>query len=171
MIARFVLLLSLFVLLPMPAHSQGLVWGVLKKQIRDAFPEVQQVSVDSLASLLETDAEPLLLDIREVDEYAVSHLNGAMQVDPDAPVDVLAGVDKDALIVAYCSVGYRSSAFADRLREAGFSNVHNLEGSIFAWANAGYPVVRDTLAIEVVHPYNKRWGLLLKRRYRADIDR
>jgi len=168
---RFLLFLTLFALMPMPAHSQGLVWGIVKKQVRGAFPEVQQMSVDSLAALLETEAEPLLLDIREADEYAVSHLSGAMHIDPEAQAEVLAGTPKDTPIVAYCSVGYRSSAFVDRLREAGFTNVYNLEGSIFEWVNAGHPVVRDTTAVEVVHPYNKRWGLLVKRRHRAKLDR
>ena len=52
------------------------------------------------------------------------------------------GIAKDAPIVTYCSVGYRSGKMAERLQAAGYTNVRNLEGSIFKWANEHRPLVR-----------------------------
>ena len=74
---------------------------------------------------------------------------------------------RDAPIVTYCSVGYRSSAVAERLEEQGYTRVWNLEGSIFEWANQGLPVVRDGEEVSQVHPYNRRWGRLLDKQLRA----
>ena len=144
--------------------AQDLVWPQVLKRIRSSYPEVRQISVDSLAAWLNDPRRPapVLLDVREPEEYAVSHLRGAIRVDPDTDdLSVLAGVDRDTPIVTYCSVGYRSSALAEKLMRAGFTNVANLEGSIFAWANRGHPVYDDGHRAEYVHPYDAIWGKLL----------
>jgi rhodanese-related sulfurtransferase len=65
-------------------------------------------------------------------------------------------------MVVYCSIGYRSARLVEKLREGGFSEAKNLEGSIFQWANEGRPVVQNGEVVEEVHPYNKTWGLLLE---------
>lgn len=51
------------------------------------------------------------------------------------PLKLLADIKPDSHIVVYCSVSYRSSILARRLQDMGFTNVYNLEGSIFKWAN------------------------------------
>ena len=73
----------------------------------------------------------------------------------------------DMPIVAYCSVGYRSSELVQKLTERGFTNVKNLDGSIFEWANRGYPVERDGEEVREVHPFDDRWGTLLHEDLRA----
>ena len=110
----------------------------------------------------------MLLDVREPAEFAVSHLADARQVDPRADPARL-DLPKNRPIVTYCSVGYRSAEFAERMRQAGFDDVRNLEGSIFQWAEEDRPVVRDGRPVKQVHPYNKTWGLLLKPTARADV--
>lgn len=145
----------------------------LEKLVRRRFPSVRQISTEELARWIESRRPaPLLLDLRDADEYAVSHLSGARHVAPDAKAqDVRLGVPKDAPIVTYCSVGYRSSAFARRLQDAGYTNVQNLEGSIFRWANEGRPLVRDGRPVQVVHPYSNYWSRLLKPERRAGLPR
>lgn len=145
--------------------SQDLAWSTVLESIRQEYPSVPQITTDSLASWLADPSatQPLLLDVREPAEYAVSHLPGAIRVSPDGSGgQALAGLDKDTPIVTYCSVGYRSSALAQRLRETGYTNVVNLEGSLFRWANEGRPVYRDAARTSQVHPYNALWGTLLK---------
>ena len=44
----------------------------------------------------------------------------------------------------------------------GFTNVRNLEGSIFEWANQGHPVERAGAPVNEVHPYDESWGTLLR---------
>jgi hypothetical protein len=50
----------------------------------------------------------------------------------------------------------------------GFPNVRNLAGSIFEWANSGFPLVRDGESASVVHPFDERWGTLLEPELRAE---
>ena len=144
----------------------GWQWGAVKARIRKEFPAVPQVGTGALAARLEGE-RPLLLDVRTLAEYEVSHLAGARRVEPGALPEL--GVPKDAPIVTYCSVGYRSSALAQRLRAAGYTRVENLEGSIFQWANEGRPLVRDGQPAKLVHPYDAVWGRLLDKERRAEM--
>lgn len=144
----------------------------VEKQVREKFPSVRQLSTADLASWLSDSkrAKPVLLDVRSPEEWKVSRLAGAKNTPPGTkPEEALAGVAKDAPVVVYCSVGYRSSQLAEKLQKAGWTNVVNLEGSIFQWANEGRPVVDDRGPAKQVHPYDATWGELLKPELRAPI--
>ncbi len=85
------------------------------------FSDVSHMSTTDLAAWIADPARkpPQLLDAREPDEYAVSHLHGAIRVAPDSTAEQLSGrVDFSRPIVVYCSVGYRSSILARRLTAA-----------------------------------------------------
>lgn len=157
----FFLLLFLFINIPM-GYAQNIVWNSVLNDIRSRYADVPQVSVDSLSKWMDDRETPVLIDVREQEEYAVSHLKGAINLVPDTEdFSVLDDLPRDTPIVAYCSVGYRSSEMARRLKEAGFTNVSNLEGSIFTWANEDHPVFRGDSVVQAVHPYNVIWGKLL----------
>lgn len=128
--------------------------------IRARFAGVPQISTSELATWLESERQPpLLLDARTEEEFAVSHLATAQLAPPDP--DALQ-LPPDTPIVVYCSVGYRSSRLTEQLQQRGYTNVSNLEGSIFEWANQGHPVYQNDRPVHSVHPYNPTWGLLLK---------
>ena len=134
-------------------------------RVRQEFPDVHQISPADLQKWLDdpTRPPPVLIDTRGADEYAVSHLHGAINLQDSTPP-----ISRDEPIVVYCSVGYRSSRYARELQHAGFTDVSNLEGSIFAWANEGRPIERDGLPVNVVHPYDQRWAKLLAASHRGD---
>lgn len=159
------LLLSLLLTFAPAGCGQDAAWPALKQAVRAQYPSVPMITTDSLAARLAADApRPLLLDVRTPAEFAVSHLSGAHRIDPEARAfPALDSLAPGTPIVTYCSVGWRSAAVAERLRAAGFTNVSNLEGSIFAWANAGHPVVREGRPVRQVHPYDAVWGRLLRR--------
>ena len=144
----------------------------MKKLVRTRFPSVQQISTQELSAWLKEGRKPapVVLDVRTQAEFDVSHLPGARRVDPEAKAaDVLPMLEKGRPEVTYCSVGYRSSAMADRLRKAGVAQVSNLEGSIFQWANEGRPLEADGKPASKVHPYNATFGKMLDDQRRADV--
>ena len=148
-------------------RSQGPTWGEIERRIAAEFPSVRHISTTELDAWMKDASrpQPTLLDAREPEEYAVSHLPGAIRVSPSATADqLLPGLDKNKPIVVYCSVGYRSASLSKRLQEGGFSHVSNLDGSIFRWANEGRRLVSDDGTADVVHPYDERWGQLLNAR-------
>lgn len=144
-------------------------WAELKAEIRGKFPGVDQLSVAELGDWLSAVREPpVLLDVREAKEYAVSHLEGALLArDEAAALEALGDAPLDRPVVLYCSVGYRSSALAEKLEARGYTSVHNLEGSIFEWVNRGQPIVSAGTPVKSVHPYDTDWGQLLRRDFWA----
>ncbi len=146
-------------------------WAKLKAEIREAFPGVDQLSTEELKRLLERgDGAPLLLDVREADEFVVSHLEHArLATNEDEALSALGKTPLDRKIVLYCSVGYRSSALAEKLKARGYTNVFNLEGSIFEWANNGDKIYADGRPVRSVHPYDSDWGRLLRSDYWSDM--
>jgi rhodanese-related sulfurtransferase len=113
--------------------------------------------------------QPVVLDARTEAEYDVSHLQGATRIDPYKPsLRPLRGFPKDTSIVLYSSVGYRGARVADFLARQGYTQVYNLEGGEFRWANEGHPVFRNDRPTAEVHPYDPTWGLLLESRHRIE---
>jgi len=143
-------------------------WSEIKTQVREEFPDVPVTTVAELHELLADPGtpRPILLDARSPEEFAVSHLDGALNTPAQADaLTLLADVDHDEPIVVYCSVGYRSAVLTRQLTERGFTGVSNLEGSIFEWANSGYPVFQGERAVKAVHPFDPTWGRLLDAEY------
>ena len=163
-----ILVLALLAALATRSHAFG--WALVNAKIRSEFPDVRRITTAELAAWINDPSRPAprLLDVRTRAEFDVSHLPDAKHVEPNAAAAVVGG-RKDQPIVTYCSVGYRSGAFAKKLGDAGYTNVANLEGSIFRWANEDRPIVSGGRATDKVHPYNRTWGLLLKRRHRAEV--
>lgn len=151
------------------AYSQGLKWAIVNFKVRHDFPTVRRITSKQLAQWLNDPhrVPPLLLDVRTKSEYDVSHIHDAQRVEPGSGAAAIA-IPREKPIVTYCSVGYRSAAFARQLQDAGFKDVQNLTGSIFDWANKGYPIEQQGQLVRKVHPYNDRWGSLLKKELRAN---
>lgn len=76
----------------------------------------------------------VLVDVREPDERAEYHIGGKHiplgQI--STSLDELEGHKGDEVIV-YCRSGRRSAMAQELLRQAGFSNVRNLEGGVLAY--------------------------------------
>jgi rhodanese-related sulfurtransferase len=154
--------------------TRSINWFLLKKTLEHRFPEVAWISTEELANWLADKGKPppLLLDIRTEEEWNVSHLQGARHVEPKSSMEsVTAGISQETPIVTYCAVGYRSAEMAKRLKAAGFTNVRNLEGSIFQWANEHRPLVHGERPVRWVHPYNTLWGRLLEDDVRAPLPK
>ena len=116
--------------------------------------------------------KPLLIDRREKDEYAVSHLHGALfAAGEEEALKIVEKEGKNRPVVVYCSVGYRSSSLAEKLAEKGYTNIYNLEGSIFKWANEGRPVYRGEVQVHEVHPFDSRWRDFLDRKLWYTLDK
>ena len=162
------LLIGIFALLGL----RSVDWFLLKKSLRHKFAKVEWISTAELADWLAKKGQgaPVLLDVRTPEEWSVSHLPGARRIEPGATAEVAAaGLAKETPIVTYCAVGYRSGEMAERLRAAGFTNVRNLEGSIFQWANEHRQLVHENESVIQVHPYNGFWGRLLNDDVRAPL--
>ena len=119
---------------------------------------VPYASIDDLKKMSESN-QVFILDTREVEEYQVSHIKGAINVGyDDFNLNAMNGIPKDARIYVYCSIGYRSDDIGSRLIQAGYKNVFNVFGGIFSWFNHGYPLYNDKKQTDKIHGYNEEWS-------------
>jgi len=107
-------------------------------------PPVRKLTAGELKDKLDK-GEPLhLFDVRTDRERAVAVIEHSRPLDDDA-AELIAGLPKDAMLVFYCLGGRRAQAAAERYRFRGYTNVHNVEGGILAWAGAFDPDMKDRL--------------------------
>jgi len=87
----------------------------------------------------------VILDVRKSEEYAESHIKGAILIDQfqnDFIEQARKKLPKDKTIAVYCRSGRRSANAAGRLAREGFKPV-NLKGGIIAWTKEGQPVTKE----------------------------
>ncbi|HLP97105.1 MAG TPA: rhodanese-like domain-containing protein [Sideroxyarcus sp.] len=86
-----------------------------------------------------------LLDVREPYEFAEVHAKGATLIPLGQLSSRLNEIAqyKNKPVEVICRSGRRSAQGAEILRQAGFSQVANVEGGTNAWVGAGLPVVRN----------------------------
>jgi rhodanese-related sulfurtransferase len=98
-------------------------------------------------SVQEISGDALLLDVREPDEWAAGHVDGALHVPMNELPERLAtepgDLTPDRDIVVICRVGSRSAQVTAWLNRQGFQAA-NLDGGMLAWATSKRPMVSDT---------------------------
>ncbi|MCS6799040.1 MAG: rhodanese-like domain-containing protein [Myxococcota bacterium] len=93
---------------------------------------VRRLRVEELARWRREGRRHWLVDVRPRSERALASIEGAVGLD-ELPGG-LDALDRDATLVFLCHHGIRSMLAARRAIDAGFTDVHNLEGGIDAWA-------------------------------------
>jgi rhodanese-related sulfurtransferase len=131
---------------------------LLKGLLSHTVPELTAIEAAKDSS------QTLFMDARAWREYEVSHIQNAMFAGyDDFEIAFMNDIPKNQKIVVYCSVGYRSEKITEKIRAAGFKNVSNMVGGILEWVNRDLPVYDDAGRTLNVHPYDKMWGVWLKK--------
>lgn len=107
---------------------------------------VRQLDASEVRAQLDGSTPPLLLDVREVDEFTgeLGHVPGALLI-PLRELPARAGeleANKDRPIIAVCRSGVRSTTAAAILTGLGFESVSNLKGGMLEWRERGFEVER-----------------------------
>ncbi|KAA0255167.1 sulfurtransferase [Acidobacteria bacterium ACD] len=101
------------------------------------------MTVEELKALQDAGEAPLVLDLREPFELAVSPFPFEVLAIPLGSLPRRLGeLPKERTIVCACRSGSRSAQAAAFLRSAGFAAAVNLEGGILAWSERIDPSVR-----------------------------
>jgi glyoxylase-like metal-dependent hydrolase (beta-lactamase superfamily II)/rhodanese-related sulfurtransferase len=99
----------------------------------DLVARIERVTAATLAEQLDSSDPPLVLDVRNEDEWRDERIEGST----NQPLGRLeAGLDelpRDRRIVVHCGTGYRSAIGVSLLRRAGFERVDDLVGGLAAW--------------------------------------
>ncbi|TAJ49448.1 MAG: rhodanese-like domain-containing protein [Herbiconiux sp.] len=95
---------------------------------------MNQITVDQLAAL----DEPVLIDVRERDEFAASHASGAVNVPLSELQSRVDEIPTDAPVHVICQAGGRSARATDFLAQSGIQAI-DVAGGTTAWIQAGHP--------------------------------
>ena len=109
--------------------------------LRQVRTEIEEVDAARAHELLAGDERPLLVDIREQDEWVEGRIPGAVHVPRgflESRIEA-AAPDHSAPVVLYCAGGHRSAFAAKTLQELGYENVVSLAGGYTDWKRSGFP--------------------------------
>ena len=97
---------------------------------------MKQIRAHQLAEWLanESQAKPLLLDVRELWEFEMCCLAGSQHIPMHLVPIRCEELNRDQEIVVICHHGGRSMQVAMFLEGKGYADVHNLSGGVEAWA-------------------------------------
>ena len=94
----------------------------------------------------EDPTSPLLLDVREANEFEAVRAPGAVLVPMSAFAARAGELPPDRPLMVVCHLGGRTSAAAGFLIRSGRTDVVNVAGGMDAWERAGLPIRRGAPA-------------------------
>jgi rhodanese-related sulfurtransferase len=121
-----------------------------EQMVEQARRNVREVSPAEAREMLNAEAGGVIVDVREVNEWDLGHIPGAVNVplgqlgsradasSPNADSELTGRAD--ALIVTQCATGKRSILAADLLQKLGYRNVVSMRGGFVSWARQGLPI-------------------------------
>jgi rhodanese-related sulfurtransferase len=98
-----------------------------------------EITPVDLKKKLDAGEEPLVLDVREPNEYQINRIPGSTLIPLGELPRRYQELPRDREIVAQCKMGGRSSKAMDFLKSVGFTNVKNLRGGILEWIDTVDP--------------------------------
>jgi rhodanese-related sulfurtransferase len=106
----------------------------------------QNLAPAELRSLLAQTDRLQLVDVREHAEFAGGRIPGARLLPLGELQRRAAELDCSRPVVCVCRSGKRSAQAAEKLASLGFDEVHQLDGGLMAWEQAGLPLAKDKRA-------------------------
>lgn len=110
---------------------------------------VPEITAEELVALLGAPDAPMLLDVREPEEFAAWSISGARNLPLSRLATGLDAAGRDREVVVVCASGSRSSRAVAALRATGVPAV-NLAGGMLAWAAVYDSATLDLGAVRVV---------------------
>jgi adenylyltransferase/sulfurtransferase len=105
--------------------------------------EIAEIDAAGASALLDNGAGPVVVDVRERDEWVEGHIPGAVHI-PRGHLESrieAAAPDRSRPVVVYCAGGSRSAFAAKTLEELGYEDVTSLAGGFTDWKRNGHPFV------------------------------
>lgn len=94
------------------------------------------------ATVIQSRSDAIVLDVRTPQEYALGHIDNAVNVNIDDEdfANRISELDPDRLYIVHCGAnipGGRAERALGKLQKAGFTRLRSLQGGYRAWINAG----------------------------------
>jgi len=119
---------------------------------RKDFPQIKDMQPAEVIHMLKQ-RKVVLIDVRTSVESKISMLPGAVTIDDYLKEEY---TYRGLIPVAYCTIGYRSGKFAEKMGVKGV-DVKNLAGGMLAWVFDGGRVYNENNEVKRIHVYGPKW--------------
>jgi molybdopterin/thiamine biosynthesis adenylyltransferase/rhodanese-related sulfurtransferase len=112
-----------------------------RELLQAARAEIEEIDATGAQRLLADDDPPVLVDVRERDEWEQGRIGGAVHV-PRGHLESrieAAAPDRSRPVLLYCAAGNRSVFAAKTLTELGYERAISLAGGYTDWQRSGFP--------------------------------
>ncbi len=112
-----------------------------RELLQQVKSEIDEIDVSEARGVLDDPDRPLIVDVREVDEWTEGRIPGAIHI-PRGNLESRieqAAPDRAQPILLYCAAGNRSAFAAKSLEELGYEHVVSLAGGYTDWKRSGLP--------------------------------
>ena len=107
----------------------------------DARQNIPEMTVQEVHEYIEEGNDPVLLDVRGLDEWERGHLKGSVHI-PRGELEYQAEEampDKSREVIVICAGGVRSLLAGETLKAIGYENVISMDGGYGDWEDAHLP--------------------------------
>ncbi|MGB2926046.1 MAG: rhodanese-like domain-containing protein [Limnothrix sp.] len=109
-------------------------------------PQLNELSPQTVHDIQQNQQQAIaLIDVREPSEFAREHIKNAINI-PLSQISPDNLPTKPENITLYCQSGQRSQQAADKLHNAGLSQISQLSGGLNHWKSTGLPIQEDKKA-------------------------
>jgi rhodanese-related sulfurtransferase len=102
-----------------------------------------EITPAEVAALRQSGTPVRMIDVREPEEHAICHIEGAALIPMRTVPQHLQELDsEEGLLIVFCHHGMRSLSVVDWLRRQGVENCQSMSGGIDQWSlqiDAGVP--------------------------------
>ncbi len=108
-------------------------------------PSRNSVSPSQATQLINRE-DAQVVDVREADEYSAGHLADSRNIPLAQLAERASELDRFKIVpvILVCQTGARTPGAVKQLEKLGFAKVHDLEGGINAWREAGLPLKKGS---------------------------
>lgn len=100
----------------------------------------KRLDLDSLKAARDMPTAPLVIDVRQKNEYTSGHISGALNIELGELQEHLDGLPRELPVVTVCAAGMRATTAGSILQRDGRDNVQVVdEAGTPAWIERGYP--------------------------------
>jgi rhodanese-related sulfurtransferase len=102
------------------------------------------VSPEEMQELLLLD-DVQLVDVRTPEEYNDGYIANSQNIDFKSPTfdQDIEKLDKNKPVILYCHSGGRSAKCAQKMKDAGFVKIYDLDGGISKWKHEGFDIIAE----------------------------
>lgn len=113
--------------------------------ISDLQNKVNEKDVLTVKNILDSNANIVLVDVRETEEWDEGYIPGALHICKGIIERDIEKIipNKNTEVILYCRGGYRSMIAAESIQKMGYSKVISMTGGITAWQQAGFELTED----------------------------